>query len=527
MKTIAATKPVGMQTAVLAIVGTFALFSAFLLRFSNTYPFAFTDAEYLNLLFSHNFFHPANLCISSAGLPAVQNTNLLTVMVLNLAEFIPVDRFLLLWLGQTVLCVLLFLRSVGFLRNVLEKKDRSIYLLLFLSLPPLWKGLLFSPSQALAALLFIESFSRLTQKKFDAGWTVTLFLLSLSGLQGFFWAFLLGAAGIVFSLSENPPYKRNSPFSSCFYTTIAALMPVTILYLFLSLETGVLGGIRSIGFPTLFSELSLTTLLTGEWSAHVRYLLLWLGNGCNDFPVPFPLFGLFSLLGIFAWLHKKDENRFFVFTAIITLVISIALFAFAPVETSEGWFLPLLAIVLLTTVRGIRWTARHSQYERAISWSAAGLLASFSLISSPAGFSPIISQARYRSNVNNSLQQVLQNYPLAPGEIAAIDFDPCLFVRLPENTPIFPLELAIRNPLRFASARHEGIRFDQVKALALGPGLIVRYPSFKEVNHAAGNGIERGESTFAREILSSYYTKKTIHHLEVFTPAARPPPRRL
>ncbi len=519
--------------SVVFITLVYSMVLAWRLVFSETYAFAYGEQEYLNLLFGQNVFHTGPFTFMHNFPPTLQNANVLSILLICIADFIPIHEFALIWAGQTLLCGLLLFRLFAFLKAWID----DLYFIFFIVLafsPLFWSTFLYNPSTVLIALLLIELLVQCASNK-PAGKSTffLILLLGFCGIQGFFLSllFVIILPGTSFFFQGIPIEKRDE-FLKSILVYIAGIMPAVFIYFILTLQSQELGGSRLIGWPTLFSVISIDRFLTGEWSTHFRQLLIWFGNGCMNLGFAMPLFGLLALLGCLQWIQGESKKRFGLIISILGCFYFI-LFAFLPLETAQRSFFPLYLIGLAAVVQGICWlTAQFKIDTNLIIAPVTGVLVFLSIYSFPSSQQPFLARARYKQDTWSTIQSTLQKYDLQERGIIAVRFAPSIWIHLPKNQFWYPIGLTVRNIVHRPTQLVElvskqtieipgrikgGINYDLAKSLLLAPEMVLLFPSFDEARQKIlFKSQTRDEKNKWLNILETSYQKTQVHHVKVY-----------
>jgi hypothetical protein len=519
------------------LTGVFSFILAWNLVFSPATPFAYSESEHLNLLFAENFSPIGSFRITAAFPPTVMNAHPLTVFLLIVARLFPANPIFLLWLGQTLLCAALFYRTAIFLHHRIDQPYRfAVYVLLSCN-PLFWSTLFYSPSHAITTLFIIESMSHHpAHERNGIKWFFSLFLLSLCGSTGIWFALLIALlVPLVYFCREvrfdwkNPILLRMSAIA------LAALLPAITTVLMLSLQSGVFGGAHLIGWPTLFSSMTIPQLLTGEWSHTFRSLLIWCGNGCISLSYSLPIFGILLLLGSLSWLQKKNSHPPFGVIFFGFVGASFFFYALLPTETAKECFFPLYLLGLIAAVHGLCEVAKTISWQtNAIMGPLIGVLAFLSIYSFPHSLQEKTVVARYKRDLWSTIHLILKKSDLTVDDPIAIRFTPSLWTQLSPIASYYPIDLAVRHMapsppklirsgvrtlIEYQPRSSGGVRLDLGKSLLLAPKIIFLYPSFEEARQELFHSAETNRNDRWTEILETYYVRTRLRNVQVFEKA--------
>ncbi len=485
------------------------------------FRFAYSDTDYLSFLLARGFFQEV---LVDQGLPEclpLQNGNLLVIALIRLAEAIPVSPGILLGMGQGILAAMLFGQMQRLARRWVAAEDRMYVFWLVLAQPGIWRMLFCAPGEGVTAVLFIGALAHSPLKGEKAsGWPVWLFLLSFSGLDGFFLALLLA---LCWPLGEGIATRQGDETSGSWPVTavlsIAAIMPSVLFYGLLTLQWGVLAGPRLAGFPSLSGDVAVEKLLNGLWTQHIQEWLIWAGKGFTRVPVNVPLFGILFFLGIAAaWNDEAGTRILAIRTAWLFSLASIGWAFTAPGAARQGtWALFFFALIFV--LRGARWLL-DCLGVRDSRWSIVPvfLLAGLSIISTPLEWEEITVRARYFQQVCESIEKVLEIR--GEGETAAVRFSPVVFsLAVNRLHPIpYPAGLTLEYGIHESGSRREGIRFDFRQSRI--PDQVIYYPDLEEQWRPELTVMGTGIRSLWEAALDPFYEKSREHNLEVYQRAA-------
>ncbi len=400
----------------------YAVVLAWLMAFSSSLPYSYSDADYLAVLYVDGVFHLNDefnplVPYSQIHVPAV-----VMVWLVQLAG--PLSG-LVLWAAQTAAGCLLMYRIYTMTKWMAPNCTLAIVVLV-VTHPSVWAVLLFAPTQTVTAWLAFEAISQVVtirEKRFRPELTMPIVLvLSLCEGNGYFWALAIGVFGAVRLVQTNQVVVGVS--------LLAPLAPATLMYAVLTLAWGTWGGPHVLNSPGLCQNVGLTPLMNGSWTTNVQSIGLWLGQGSLSLPLPLFLYGALALLGAMA---SQDRYQPFCYFAFAAVIIHGLLGAFSPVSEYE----PLAFISLLFTITlcgfGIVWLAQQLRADW-LTYCLVGTLALLSLVSSYFVLQPYWEQARFRQSLTQTIIQTVDEQ----GGGAALQFSPSVFVNLPSDEDIKP-----------------------------------------------------------------------------------------
>ncbi len=515
----------------------FSLILAWELWFNPLFPFGYAEAEYLNGIFAQNFFSIGPFSLTHLSQPTIQNANPLTVIAVFVAHWISLDSVWGLWLGQTLLCWILIWRISVLLGYWIEQHLHYIFFLVLFINPLFWRTLLYLPSFTWVTWLFVELLIyvlRFDERK-SIGY-ISILGLSFSGCEAFVGVFLFVIIWLgIRRFCQNPSKAKNKRQKREYdevFIGIAALFPAVLVFLTLTLQSGVFGGARLLDQPSLFSEFSIVKLLGGEWSRHIRSLLIWFGNGCLTLPLSIPIYGLFALIGALTWIQPKNGAIEMKVIIPIFLGMFLPCMAFLPVEMAQERFLLFFVLGTIAFVQGIEWISlQFSRQKNYVAGSLLGLIVFLSIYSFPSSLQNPTARARYHSNVWNTIESILTKENLLSSELVAVRFTPSIWYRLSNDYFGYPIGTGVRQivekpfrliqlnsllPIEYRPEINGGIRFDIGKALLFSPSMILTYPSFDEARKSILEKTSDTTESSWLEILQEHYRRERVQNLSIY-----------
>ncbi|MGI6457802.1 MAG: hypothetical protein ACOX5R_19575 [bacterium] len=494
-------------------------YAFFLFYFLNSVPsalFAYHTTDALSALFTiPEFTQWIYTGIEATHYPW-QNLNFLVWALIKAAQPIPLPKIWLLVIGQTLL-VFLFLRSMNrFICSWLLPELHYPFFLLLLVHPVTWYNLFLSPSNLLTAWLLLEVFYRLISPiAFSRSYFLSLLLLSFSGVTGFYASVLICITRIlilIYNSISRARYQGIGDFS--LPLSLLALLPSFLFYLILSLQARVPGGPVLLGYPTLFSELSLANLLNGIWTEHSRLWLLFLCNGFIHLPITVPVFGLLLVVGLVSVWQQGSHVHSIFFTITVLLTGLLIMIAFLPADSIDTCSLLPVLLSLCLFIQGL--TVLIPAHFPQGHMVRLGLCAGFAilfLIFIPAQWNRIEPEADYMQRIADSIHDHLCMSTPSHTPDFAVRFHPALFANLySEHTP-YPLELALHTWLGEQNLSRSGIQMDVNSFWETGT--LIFYPDYQDAR-TQRNEYQPESQWFS--LLHNYYDRTTIKNITVYTP---------
>ena len=405
--------------------------------------YAYSDNVSITWLFSKGYFHAVLRTLLPGNAYPIQQINFPLAILFSITAWIPISSLFLLWLGQSLLGILLLFRSSRLVSSDYSL-ERFVFIALVLAHPRFWILLTISPDQILIALLFVESLLQ-CQSRIEIGVRggIALLLLTMTGCDGFMWAAILAFS---VSLVTIPHFGSTSEiFRKRWFYALGSIVPAGFLFLFLSLQYGQPGGVRLSDYPTLFSEISFTRLLHGDWTRNIGDFLLWMANGFISMPFPLPVWGGLALLGLTDGWMKSGSRQIFDRSCGMMCFFAVFLYAFLPAAEAHRASMPLLLLTAYFAMRGLSWFAETVSVS---TWTATavggGLLAVLAAMHTPGEWSPIVQRARYHQSLFQILDREIDPLLLHANNSAAIRFNPTIFSRLSSPERIYPVGLSLQ-----------------------------------------------------------------------------------
>ncbi len=484
--------------------------------------FAYTDTDYLSFLLARDFFHEVLAPQGLAECLPPQNGNLLAAGLIRLAAAVPLDPWILLGMGQALLAALLLTRIRLLALRWLREEDRLFLGALAIVHPVVWLTLCRAPADALTAVLFIDTLARFPRtENTTAGWPVSLFLLSFSGLDGFVFAFLLvcGLLGmkLITRTGEEP---TAGTWRITMALSLGAILPAVLFYVLLTLRWGTPGGPRLAGIPNLFADVTGEKIFNGLWTRHIQDWLLWAGNGFLNLPAFVPLFGLLFFLGIAAAWHEDSDSRVRAGMSSWLFSLAASWFAFTTPAYARQGTLALYFLALIFVIRGVRWVMDQFGVVdlRAVA-APVFLLAGLSIVAAPEEYESVAALARYYRQVVESIGKAWDGG--LDGGPPALRFSPPVFaLTWVEGGSIpYPAGLTLEFVAQDTQNQRKGIRFDIRQSPA--PARVIFYPLLEEQPRPAESVLETGPLARWQTALDPFYSSSRIYNLEVFDRVAR------
>ncbi|MGC9326299.1 MAG: hypothetical protein ACP5I1_01565, partial [Candidatus Hinthialibacter sp.] len=480
--------------------------------YSPSLLYACGEEECLSILFARGYFSSLVEGLLPPNALPIQQVNLPIALAAKAADWTAARPETLCWLAVSLLGMFFLLRSQ---RLYFEEEKRTERLILFGLLavhPFFWSQLWTAPGQALTAWLTIE-FLACYQRRGEIGpiGGAALFVMSLTGGQGFVWAALLaGTAPLVQAFSAP---EKNGRLGLKLGLSFAPLLPMGLVYLFLTQQFGQAGGMRLAGYAGWFSQLHPTHLLSGEWTHYAKDWLIWCANGFATPPAPMPLLGILALIGGIAAWERLERDSFLPRCAGVMWAFSFLLLPFW-MENARSASTPLLPLLFLLALRGARRFAEIWQAPHLIFIAALGALLAFTHAAGiPRQWNGLADRARYYQNLHETLENEID--PLFPRieEAAAIRFDPAVFSRLAAAERVYPAGLSLECPFTCESGKRGGIYFDL--RLAPAPETVIFHPRYEELVDLQA-GPEGLLSEPARLALESHYRAAPVFNFIVY-----------
>ncbi|MBN2329529.1 MAG: hypothetical protein JXR73_20475, partial [Candidatus Omnitrophica bacterium] len=285
-----------IAAAILAAVATYAAFFD-----PPNLLYACGEEECLSILFARGYFSSiAEGLLPPNALP-IQQINLPIALAAKASDWIGARPEVLCWLAVSLLGMVFLLRSQRFYSAEEGQTERLIFFGLLALHPFFWSQLWTAPGQMLIAWLTIEFLVCYRRRgEIGAAGGAVLFAMSLTGGQGFVWAALLAGTAPLVQAFSTP--EKNGRFWPKMGLSLAPILPMGLIYFFLTLQFGQAGGMRLAGHAGWFATLRPIHLLSGEWTHYAKDWLIWCADGFAPLPAPMPLLGILALIGgIAAW----------------------------------------------------------------------------------------------------------------------------------------------------------------------------------------------------------------------------------
>lgn len=485
--------------------------------------YAWGNSEYLSVLFARGYFSDITSELMSSVVVPLQQVNLPVACAVIVADSFSIPLPLVAWASLGILGGIILFRA----QRLIAGNEMTIENLIFFGLlaihPFFWTTLSTAPGNLLLLWLVMETWlsSHRGGGMYISGW-LAIFSLSLCGAAGFVWALFLALAipSVKTFSSETKPV---SPFRE-FGFFLSAITPMGFVYLTLTLQFGQIGGMRLPDFPSIFSEIHFSELLSGEWTLHAREWLVWFANGFLVWPQTIPLFGFLVLLGVVdAWTKPGNAQRNSREFAVL-FAISFIFNAFCPAETARDNSAPLLPLAIFWAMQGARRLGESLPLQpQFLFLFLCGLLAAIETISIPSEWTLKSKQARYYHDLCEKVVPEVNRLTARKEESAALRFDPVVYCRLNSPDLVYPIGLSFEAPFQTTTGWKSGVYFDA--RFAPAPAVAVLFPRYNELRSTSQSKerLIRGYLTDSvRKELETFYQSTQVYNLTFYRRNARP-----
>ncbi|MBZ0257206.1 hypothetical protein K8I31_14155 [bacterium] len=397
---------------------------AALMLLSARWPYAYSDADNIAMLYAQGFFHSQG---ELNTLVPYSQIHFPIAFIVWLAKRLGPFCGALLWAAQSLVAYWMIGNLYPLAKRLLPFYQALIVIGIALVHPAVWSALLFAPSHAVTAWLALASMNRIMDDAGKGAMTkraaFTLFALSFCGANGVFWAVAIALYGAVILIQKNQPIIAG--------LILLPLAPALLMNIVLTLAWGVWGGPVIANIPMLWQNLGCTFLMNGLWTQHVQSALRLLGLGGVLLPAPFMLIGVFAILGA---VSANDSRLTFGRFALIACVIHIMLGAFSPPDDYQTFTLISILLMAPFVVMGIAWLSQSLRMPLALPVTLAvyGLTL---LLSMYFVLQPHWEQARFYQYIADETKSVIDEH----GDGAALQFTSAVFAHLSANENIQPI----------------------------------------------------------------------------------------